>query len=461
MTIRNRLTWQFLVIVAVILLGALSTTFFLHAQYTHDQFNQRLRDRADVTGYIFLERDEMRASAFRDFEKRYLQTLPNEVLQVYDSQLHPRFLQEDRRIKLSDRLLTRILAKKEVFFNMGPRQAIGIFYRDNQGEFIIVAAAQNDNGKARMEYMAYSLSGIFVVSLVLIYIAGRAFSGRALKPIADINNSVERITARDLHLRLNEGFADQEDEITRLVRTFNRMLQRLEDSFEGQGTFVRNASHELRTPLTATIGELQVLMARDREPAAYRESLASVLTELQQFRTLINNLLELAQTDEASLPNADEVRLDELCWEVRDTLPAEQRRRVQVQIGELPDDAEQLVVRGSRTLLQRAVSNLVENALKYSPEDQPVQMQFAFYHNQLQLTVLDRGIGINEKDYSRLFQPFFRADNARNVVGHGIGLPLAKNIIERHGGHLELRPRPGGGTVAEVTFKPQTPATEH
>ena len=455
MTIRNRLTLLFVGLVAVILLGALSATLIIHADYTHEQFNDRLRDRADVTGYIFLERDEMRATAFRDFQKRFMQTLPNEILQVYDSKMEPTFIEEDERIKVSDELLARIVNEKEVFFMMGHRQAIGIFYRDNQGEFVIVAAAENASGKARTEYMTLSLVAVFVISLLLTFIAGRVFAGRALTPIADINDKVEGITARDLHLRLDEGQNEKPDEISRLARTFNRMLERLEDAFASQGTFVRNASHELRTPLTATIGELQVLMARERDAPAYREALGSVLAELQQFRVLVNNLLELAQNDSADLPRSEEIRLDELVWEVRNGLPAEQRRRVQVQLGELPDDAEQLVVRGSRALLLRAVSNLVENALKYSPDEQAVELRLDFRAPRtLRLRVLDRGIGIAEKDFVRLFQPFFRGDNSRHVSGHGVGLPLALNIIGRHGGRLELRPRSGGGTVAEAVFEP-------
>ncbi|OON65829.1 ATP-binding protein [Hymenobacter sp. CRA2] len=453
MTIRNRLTLLFVGLVGVILLGALSATLLIHADYTNEQFNDRLRDRADVTGYIFLERDELRANAFRDFQRRFMQTLPNEVLQVYDSRMQPAFIEEDERVKVSDKLLARIVAEKEVFFTMGRRQAVGIFYRDNQGEFVIVAAAENASGRARTEYMSFSLVAVFVISLLLTYAAGRLFAGRALAPISALNDQVEGITARDLHLRLDEGQSEQTDEISRLARTFNRMLERLEESFESQGTFVRNASHELRTPLTATIGELQVLMARERSTPEYREALGSVLAELQQFRVLINNLLEMAQTDGTDLPRAEEIRLDELAWEVRKGLPDEQRRRVQVQLAELPDDADLLVVRGSRALLLRAVCNLVENALKYSAEEQAVEVRFSFEApHTLRLQVLDRGIGITEKDFGLLFQPFYRGDNSRHVVGHGVGLPLARNIIERHGGQLTLRPRAGGGTVAEVVF---------
>ncbi|UOQ53943.1 sensor histidine kinase [Hymenobacter cellulosivorans] len=430
----------------------MSVVYILQADYTQDEFHQRLRDRAEVTGYVFLEQDELRAEAFREFQRRYLRTLAGEVLQIYDAQLRPRFIEQDRRVNISDQILARILTEKEVYFELGARQAVGIFYRDNQGEYIIVAAAENLSGRKRLEHLATMLACIFVGSLVVIYVAGRVFAGRALAPIAAVNDQVDRITARDLHLRVDEqGLSrSEQDEITRLARTFNRMLERLEEGFEGQRTFVSNASHELRTPLTATIGEIQVLLNRDREPAAYREALSSVLNELQELKLLINNLLDLTQVENAA-DHGEEIRLDELLWEAREALLPELRRRVQVTMDELPAMPEQLEIKGNRQLLRRALTNLLDNALKYSGS-QPVAVRFSYRHDQIFLQVEDQGIGIAAKDLNRIFQPFFRADNARAVVGHGVGLPLARRIIELHGGQLYVQSRLGNGTVVEVVF---------
>ncbi|WBO85613.1 ATP-binding protein [Hymenobacter yonginensis] len=447
MTIRNRLTWLFVGVVAVILLGVMTTIYLLQADYTHEEFHQRLRDRAEVTGYVFLEQDELRAEAFREFQRRYLRTLTGEVLQIYNDQLQPRFIEQDTRVAIPDHILTRILTEKEVYFTLGNRQAIGLFYTDNQGQFIIVAAAQNHSGTARLEHLIMILACIFVVSLVVIYVAGRVFSGKALAPIAAVNDQVDRITTQDLHLRVSEGISHEQDEITRLARTFNRMLERLEDGFETQRTFVSNASHELRTPLTATIGELQVLLNREREPAAYREGVASVLYELQQLKLLINNLLDLTQTNTGA---RDEIRLDELLAEAREAVLPEQRRRVQLTFGQLPEDAEALEILGNRQLLSRALTNLFDNALKYSPADQPVEVRLEYRAGRRYIRVQDYGIGISEKALPQVFQPFFRADNARHVVGHGVGLPLARKIIQLHGGEVHISSQTGQGTVVEV-----------
>lgn len=450
MTIRNRLTWLFTGLVAVILLGALSAAFLSQAQYTHAEFHRRLRDRAEVTAYVFLEQDELHESAFRTFQNRYLQVLSGEILQIYDASHQVRFVEQDARLTLPDALLARILTEKEVFFDVGPRQAVGILYRDNQGEYIVVAAAQNRAGQARLLHLAEMLGLVFVGSLVVIYVAGRVFAGRALAPIAAVNDQVDRITAEDLHRRVDEGLLprSEQDELTRLARTFNRMLERLEASFEGQRTFVSNASHELRTPLTATIGEIQVLLARDRPAEAYREGLASVLNELQQLKLLINNLLELSQTSIGAY-STDDIRLDELLWEVREAVPPTQRHRVKIQLDELPADAELLELRGNRQLLGRALTNLVDNALKYSGE-LPVLLRFRYEAGRRRIQVQDQGIGIEEKALTNIFQPFFRADNARHISGHGMGLALATKIIELHGGTLRITSTLGHGTLAEV-----------
>jgi two-component system sensor histidine kinase MprB len=456
MTIRNRLTWLFVSVVAVLLLAVLTVVFLLQFSSSQREFRQRLRERAQVTSYIYLEKDEMRASAFRDFEKKYLQLLPNEILQVYDASGRVRFVAEDERVRLNDAQLARIILSKEAYFKIGARQAIGIFYRDNQGDYVIVAAAENVYGQHRMQSLATIMGAIFVVSLLLIYAVGRFFAGRALAPIAALNDQVDRITAQDLHRRVDEPLRTSEkDDLRRLARTFNRLLGRLETSFEGQRTFVRNASHELRTPLTASIGELQVLLARERSADVYREGATSVLSELQQLKQLINNLLDLAQTDEA-VPLTDEIRLDELLWEVREAVAPVQRGRVQVDLGdlsELPDDPAVFEIKGHRALLTRALGNLIDNALKYSASEQRVTLSLRYAAGSgLVVRVADTGQGIAEEDLAQVFQPFFRAASVRGVVGHGVGLPLAQRIVALHGGTLALRSELGCGTVAELTF---------
>ena len=127
------------------------------------------------------------------------------------------------------------------------------------------------------------------------------------------------------------------------------------------------------------------------------------------------------------------------------------RPRVQIRLGELPADPAALEISGNRQLLGRALANLLDNALKYSG-DAPVTVDLQHAAGQTRIRIADQGIGIAEKDLQLIFQPFFRAGNARGVVGHGVGLPLARRIIELHGGQVQVESRLGAGTVAEVTL---------
>ena len=450
MTIRNRLTWLFVGVVAFILLGALGTAFLLQADYSRREFRQRLRDRAEVAAYIFLEKDELRSSAFQEFQKRYQRTLTEEIIQLYDDKGEVRFVREDARLEVPDDVLARIRQGNVEYFEDGSREAVGIFYRDNQGQYVVVAGAENLSGNARLQYLATILAAVFVLSLLLIYGAGRLFAGRALAPIAALNDQMERISAHDLHRRVASTLSGRErDELSRLAHTFNRLLDRLESSFDGQRAFVRNASHELRTPLAASIGEAQLALAREREPAAYRAALHALLADLTQLNALLNHLLELAQA-EAPLPEHDtRIRVDELLVEACAAIAPEQRPRLQLHTGRLPAEPEQLELTGNRALLSRALINLLENALKYS-EAKPVVVDLEYEPGGVLLRIQDQGIGIAEADLPQVFQPFFRAGNARPVLGHGVGLPLARKIIEQHGGQLELTSQLGRGTTVLV-----------
>jgi signal transduction histidine kinase len=450
MTIRNRLTWLFVGVVAFILLGVLTTAFVLQADYGQREFRQRLRDRAEVAAYIFLEKDELRSSAFQEFQKRYQRTLTEEIIQLYDDKGEVRFVREDARLEVPPAVLARIRAGHEVYFEDGTRQAVGIFYRDNQGQYVVVAGAENVSGQARLRYLATIMASLFVLSLLLIYGAGRLFAGRALAPIAALNDELNRISAHELHRRVTENLSGREhDELSRLAHTFNRLLDRLESSFEGQRAFVRNASHELRTPLAASIGEAQLALARDREPAAYRAALHDLLADLTQLNALLNHLLELAQAEVQLPEQAAVIRVDELLAEAMAAVAPADRPRLHLHTGHLPAEPEQLELTGNRTLLSRALTNLLENALKYSTPH-PVAVTLEYEPGGVQLRIRDEGIGIAEADLPQVFQPFFRAANARPVTGHGVGLALARKIIEQHGGQLELASALGQGTTVRV-----------
>ena len=437
MKISNKLTFQFIGIVSVILAIVLFIIYSLSAIHTRDQFYDRLEERAFSAANIFLEQDEVTKERYEEFQKKYLQALSDEIIQVFDSIGSNVFITRNERVSFSQSTLERIRRERAVRYVEGDRQFVGIYYEDNQGNFVIISSAADLAGFERLANLRLILLLSFFGSLAVVYVAGRFFSHRALSPMRDIVRQVRTITASNLHRRVSEG--NGKDEIAELAKTFNETLGRLRQSFEMQKTFVNNASHELRTPLTAMIGEIEVLLTKDREKNDYAATLANVLQEAEELKELTNMLLSLAQTDIGESANPlEEIRIDELMWDVKQRIFEKNAGAdIVISMENLPSDPEGLSVLGNRHLLSAAFSNVLENAVKFS-DNKRVACHLEWRPRDVAIIVKDTGVGMTEGDLRNIFQPFFRGENARRFHGHGIGLVLAQKIIRLHGGSISV-----------------------
>jgi signal transduction histidine kinase len=449
--IGRKLTLQFTGIVSVILAVVLASIYSLTAISAKDEFYDKLKERAFAAANIFLEQDEVTKDRYEVFQKKYLESLPEEIVQVYDERNLNAFIERNEKLPTPKALLDKIRSERIVRYSEGTRQALGLYYEDNQGNFVILASAVDVAGHTKLESLRLILLFSFLLSLAVVYVMGRYFSRRALNPIRDVVQQVKVITASNLHLRLNEG--KNKDELAELALTFNDTLRRLDLAFETQKTFVSNASHELRTPLTAIIGEIEVLLSKERETQEYVTTLSNVLQEAEELKELTNMLLSLAQasiTERNEL--LEEIRLDELLTQARDKITEKTvGADVVIALDDLPQEPEGLSVLGNRHLLISAFANILENAVKFS-EHRRVICRLQGRPSELTITVTDTGIGITESDLKNIFQPFFRGDNARRFVGHGVGLALAEKIIRLHGGAVVAASTLHIGTVVTVSL---------
>ena len=290
----------------------------------------------------------------------------------------------------------------------------------------------------------------FWIGILVVYFVGRYFAKKSLEPVSRIVRQVQRIRASNLHLRLSEGTG--KDELAELASTFNSMLARLQTSFESQRTFVRNASHELRTPLAILIGETEVTLKRDRTPDEYRQTIETVLNQSRRLTYLVNDLLNLSNTDNAAQAMQEEVRIDELLLDIK----AEMKRAYPnsglfLNLNQLPQNPANITVLGNRFCLKQAFGNIIQNALKYSNGKQVV-IRLNTTETDVLVEVQDHGIGIEEAELKQIFQPFFRGSNARALDGHGIGLALAQNLFVQHNGTLDIQSELGKGTSVLITL---------
>ena len=300
---------------------------------------------------------------------------------------------------------------------------------------------------ARFNRRLYT-AGLLVFGLGLF--GGWYLTTRAIRPIENISAAARRISDGHLSDRIAE--AEEGSELGRLAGVLNTTFDRLEAAFARQRQFTADASHELRTPLTVMISEAQTTLSRPRTAEEYRETVETCLEEAQRMRRLASSLLDLSRLDDAEgVGPKESVDLGPLCADtvakLTSTLGAESRVAIQC-------DCQPAVMLGQPDALVQVVTNLVSNALQYTPPDGEVRVMTRTEAGWVSLTVMDTGCGIAEEDLPHLFERFYRADKARGrSEGHfGLGLAIVKAIVDAHRGEIEVQSLPGQGTTVTVRF---------
>lgn len=218
--------------------------------------------------------------------------------------------------------------------------------------------------------------------------------------------------------------------------------------FEAQQRFVDDASHELRTPLAVAQGELELALMRDRTPQQYQATIRASLSAIEETGQLTSDLLLLTRADHIGA-DAISISVAEILNRATLSLPEQDQDRVKVRA-----NASE-TIRCAPELITRAVGNLLENALKFSPPDQHVLLEVSVQSGEVFMTVTDHGGGMDAADAAHCFERFWRADSARSVPGHGIGLSIVQRIAQYHQGHAELHSTLGAGTRASIQFPQQ------
>jgi heavy metal sensor kinase len=300
---------------------------------------------------------------------------------------------------------------------------------------------------------AQTLLALVPFGLALAVAGGMAIARAALKPVGDISLAARRITAEDLGARV--AVRGTQDELDHLAETLNGMLGRLEGAFGQMRRFAADAAHELRTPLTALRGGIEVALRTERSPDEYRRVLRSSLEEVERLGRLAEDLLLLSRAEATAVRPRGRVDLEPILLEVFD-LAARLAQPVGVSVR--VEASEPVEVEGDAAALQRAYRNLVENAVKYTPEGGKVELALVRQDGVARLSVRDTGPGIAAADAERIFQPFVRLDSARarETGGAGLGLAIARSIAQAHGGTLVLQSTPGAGS--EFTIRLPLPS---
>src|SRR6202000_199426 len=284
MKIKNRLALYFTLISAVILLIALTIIFIVSRSFAKSDFYARLMDRAKVAAQLYLEADEISPDSLSHVRERYLKQLAGEVTRFYDDRNAASFIRDRQQYWGSD-VIDMVRKRKQVEFTEGDRQTVGIYYNENQGNFVILTSAADIQGHRRMDDLVEIMLIMLVWVVASLFFIGRWFAKKALEPIDDMIGQMQKVRASNLSTRIREG--NGRDESSGLAQNFNRLLSHLENAFDVQQTYVVNASHELKTPVTSIIGEIEVAMNKKRTNDEYEHVFRSVLTDAEDLNETI------------------------------------------------------------------------------------------------------------------------------------------------------------------------------
>ncbi|HKI59685.1 MAG TPA: ATP-binding protein [Mariprofundaceae bacterium] len=293
----------------------------------------------------------------------------------------------------------------------------------------------------------YLLGGLLgLISMIISGVAGYIMAGRALRPINEITMTARAVAAGDLTRRLQSEVEDKEIRV--LVKSLNKMFEDLELSFMAQKRFTADASHELRIPLTILKGEVEVALRHPRSEEEYKHLLKQHLDIIERMQRIVNDLLTLARADAGLLELAQEpVDLSLLLQEVAQhhlILFADNHINLNMDI------QDHLEVMGDDNHIERVIFNLLNNAFKYAPELSTVTLSAHAENDMAVISIIDEGPGISLDHQARLFDRFYRADDARarnEGGGAGLGLAICKRIVEAHKGEIQVVSKEGEGAT--------------
>lgn len=456
MQIRSKLTLQFIVLVAGLLLLSLCFIYIKFRQMTEDEFYDSLRSKALMTAEMVLsDESKLRPLAENtDTEQESVELPFRENVMIFNSELQKIFAFNRTADPFTPRTLSQLKSAGENRFVNGKLHAMSLVHKSRSGREYLIVAESIFNSE-ELGQLRNILIVTFFLCIGLVAAGGWFYASQAMSPVARIVNQVDGIRPSDLSARLSGQ--DNRDEISRLVFTFNRLLDRIHHAFQMQKSFISNVSHELKNPLSVIIAQLEVTLDKQRDLAEYQATLQSVLDDSRDLSDVTEKLLQLAKVhSESASITFEPIRLDETILQARASLlRLHPDYQIAFDIMGFPESEEQLFVHGNDPLLRSVFQNLMDNGCKFSPGKKVELKLFVEQDGGHRVEIADKGPGIPQKDLQLIFQPFYRSSESIHVRGSGIGLSLVDTILKLHQVALKVVSEQGRGTTFILNFPAQ------
>lgn len=419
--------------------------YLLYSQNLRKALYKNLEKTAYITALFYLEEDELNTKEFEKVKKQFEEIVSGTVYQVYDTEGHVIWGNMDE--KLPGATLKKIQKEKKLSFSSEANFCMGIFYEDNQGDFIIISKEQRNLLNEQLVSLLWILFSALVIGLIAVVLLSRWLAHIAYKPFTYVIEQVKNIPPNNPVNQIRSP--NTQDELQELTDTFNHLLEQISETFVIQKNFVNYVSHEFKTPLASILGNLEVFSLKDRSPKEYEALSLKLISQIHQLEGILNTLIVVSDLREnAELSN--QFRIDELIWEIIERVSFNYKNsKINVQIDVLPEDESLLIVNQDRTQLLMALFNIIENAVKYSGGEEIV-IKLTKQQNKLGLSVEDKGMGIPAEELESISKPFYRAGNASPLKGTGIGLSIALRILEKNKIEYKIQSEEKRGTIVFI-----------
>lgn len=447
MKVKTRLSIYCSLIFGVVFAIISVLIYSLYKGNAEKAISDNLEKTAYISALFYLEEDELSAKEFEVIRKQFEEIVSDSAYQVYDSQNNIAYGIESLVIPTS--FLEKIRNGRRLFFTVEDTLCFGIFYEDNQGDFVVIAKENKAVLDQQINTLLWILIPLFLLGLVAIVLLSRWVSHIAYRPFSETIKEVKNISTNNLNVQIKSP--ETKDELQDLIDTFNNLLSKISETMIIQKNFVRYVSHEFKTPLASLIGNLELFSIKDRSPEEYRQLSEKLIQQIFQVEDILNTLIIVSdlKDDEAGVT---ETRIDELIWEIINKMKSlHPSSKILVNIDLSPEDESLMMINVERTQLLISLLNLIENAVKYS-QKKNVEIHLYKQDHALCLSITDKGIGIPSEQLSDIKKPFFRADNTNNIKGSGIGLSLALRILDKNNIRYEIDSKVNIGTTVRLHF---------
>ncbi len=448
MDFKNILTLKLTGIIGLLLIIFSLVLFLFSKNYFENDFEKSLKNTSINFIDFLLDSNNVNDQVGKIKNKKI--TINNPSILLLNEANETLFEENALTNEIKSNLLNEIKNKESISILKGDTIYLAFNYKFKNKSLKIITSAININGLSNIKFLKISLLIFVFTCIVFTYFSGIYFAKQTLLPIKNIIKQVENFNEINLNERLKTR--NGKDEIALLAITFNQLLDRLENSFKLQKSFVSNASHEFRTPLTVMKGQIEVLLLQPRTNEIYLSTYISLLEDINNQINLINGLGDLANAN-AMFPNIvnSEIPIIELLDECVSELYKNKKYKVVLNIEELQDEENTMYLKGNYSLLKSAFINVMDNACKFS-STLSCQVNLVCNPDFMTITVVDRGLGINKEDLAYIFESFYRSNNTRHIQGHGIGLSLVKKIVEFYHGKITVTSEIGKGTKMTIFF---------